>query len=372
MIQFNNHNTFKEIHYDGHDIKYVYGGCSGDLVWQKQAPPFGGKYKLTLSNDTVVTAACDSTSAITRAEIEPYKYDVVAAEIGDCVTLIDDYAFAQCYSLSSLTIGNNVATLKHYAFEYCYALSSVTIPSSVTYVDDVVFLACSALTSVIVDSSTPPTAPNQGHIFQYTPIAGGTGAIYVPAESLNAYKTAPGWNEFASNIQVNPNQYIDLELPSGTKWAAINVNATSETDYGAYYKYGKGATSGATNTQYYGGTEDPLAASADTATKVWGGAWHMPTKAQFEELTANTTNEWTTINGVNGAKFTAQNGKYVFFPAAGNCNKGTMSNVGTWCYYWGSTPSGSQNAYYLSTGSDYTGVGSYYRYAGYPVRPVIG
>ena len=40
----------------------------------------------------------------------------------------------------------------------------------------------------------------------------------------------------------NGHQYVDLGLPSGTKWATMNVGASSETDYGNYYQYGKGAS----------------------------------------------------------------------------------------------------------------------------------
>lgn len=49
---------------------------------------------------------------------------------------------------------------------------------------------------------------------------------------------------------------VDLGLPSGTLWATMNVGATSETDYGNYYKYGNGATAGATDTTYYTGVEE--------------------------------------------------------------------------------------------------------------------
>lgn len=149
----------------------------------------------------------------------------------------------------------------------------------------------------------------------------------------------------------NGHDYVDLGLPSGTKWATMNVGASSETDYGNYYMYGKGAatyqeTSGDT---YYEGTEDPLDSSDDTAAQVWGGSWHMPTKTQFEELIANTTYEWTTINGVNGGKFTAQNGNYVFFPAAGYYGKGgSQYDVGDYGFYWSSTPGSSGYASYCS------------------------
>ena len=84
----------------------------------------------------------------------------------------------------------------------------------------------------------------------------------------------------------------------------------------------------------YSGTENPLATSADTASQVWGGSWHMPTSAQCQELTANTTYEWATINGVNGGKFTAQNGNYIFIPAGGSYHDGMLEGFNEYCNVW--------------------------------------
>lgn len=169
-------------------------------------------------------------------------------------------------------------------------------------------------------------------------------------------------------------KYVDLGLPSGTKWATMNVGASSETDYGNYYQYGKGAAQYAATSgdSAYSGKENPLAASVDTAVQVWGGSWHMPTRAQMEELTANTTYEWTTINGVNGGKFTATNGNYVFFPAAGRWYNGSQFGVGNDGNYWGSSPDGSVDACSLGFGSGGKGVDGGSRKGGGSVRPVVG
>lgn len=175
----------------------------------------------------------------------------------------------------------------------------------------------------------------------------------------------------------NGHKYVDLGLPSGTKWATMNVGASSETDYGNYYQYGKGAaqyaaTSGDSN---YGGTEDPLDSSVDTASQVWGGSWHMPTRTQMQELTANTTYQWVTNykgSGINGGTFTATNGAVLFIPAAGLWLDGSQRNVGNCSYYWGSSPNGSNNAYYLFSFDGNKGVYGYGREYGYSVRPVVG
>ena len=208
-------------------------------------------------------------------------------------------------------------------------------------------------------------------------------AAYEAAESgliLPNVSLCVNENEVHYNPYVDPyagHAYVDLGLPSGTKWATMNVGATSETEYGNYYQYGKGAaqyaaTSGDSN---YSGTEDPLDSSVDTAVQVWGGSWHMPTSVQMEELTANTTYQWTTINGVNGGKFTSKTDSfnYIFLPAAGYWFDNDFNDDGVFGFYWSSSPNGSNHAYSLTFGNgNYKDVYTYLRKYGYSVRPVVG
>ena len=175
----------------------------------------------------------------------------------------------------------------------------------------------------------------------------------------------------------NGHQYVDLGLKSGTKWATMNVGASSETDYGNYYEYGKGAAQYAETSgdSAYSGTEETLAASADTAVQVWGGQWHMPTRKQIEELIANTTYQWVTNykdSGINGGTFTAKNGAVLFFPAAGYWYNGIKFSVGDLGGYRGSSSKTSSLAChleFLNSGKDVYVASRKY---GYSVRPVIG
>ena len=188
-------------------------------------------------------------------------------------------------------------------------------------------------------------------------------------------------NEVHYNSYVDPyngHAYVDLGLPSGTKWATMNVGAASETDYGNYYQYGKGAAQYAATSgdSYYSGTEDPLATSADTAAQVWGGSWHMPTRAQMQELIANTTYEWVEDyegSGINGGLFTATNGAVLFLPAGGHwSSNGGQHEIGDCGYYCGSSPSGSNGAYYLYFVDGGADTSTTIRDQGHSVRGVVG
>lgn len=286
--------------------------------------------------------------------------------IPDNVTSISERAFYDCSNLTNITIGNSVTSIGDYAFQLCTGLTNITIPNSVTIIEPFAFNKCSSLTSVTIEATTPPTL--RGGAFDNT----NNCPIYVPSASIKTYKAA--WTVYADRI-FKTYEYVDLGLPSGTLWATMNVGATSETDYGNYYMYGMGIKTYDSTDTPYAGTENPLATSVDTAAQVWGGDWHMPTRAQMQELIDNTTYEWITDyngSGINGGLFTAQNGNSIFLPAAGHWYDDSQNDVGDDGSYWGSSPDGSDYACYLDFYDGGKDVDIYGRRLGYSVRPVIG
>lgn len=192
-------------------------------------------------------------------------------------------------------------------------------------------------------------------------------------------------------------EWVDLGLPSGLLWATCNLGASSPEEYGDYYAWGETTTKEvydwstykyctvdaegglATLTKYntrsdYGTPDNltTLQAMDDVATQKLGSGARMPTQAEWEELIDNTTAEWTTLNGVNGCKFTASNGNSLFLPAAGRRWDGKLSYAGEYGNYWSSSlyADGPYGAWGFRFSSDDQRMGYYYRYYGPSVRPV--
>ena len=116
--------------------------------------------------------------------------------IPDSVTEIGSAAFLGCFSLTSVTIPEGVTEIGSQAFSVCTSLTSVTIPASVTSVSYLAFAYCSSLKEVYCKPTTPPT----GDDLMFYDNASGR-KIYVPTESVDAYKSAEYWSDYADYIE---------------------------------------------------------------------------------------------------------------------------------------------------------------------------
>ena len=234
----------------------------GSVLVYTSIPP-EPKWIATYTGGTTSSAQCDSSSAITQNEIS--LTDLQSVEIGDCVTSIGNYAFFDCKSLTSVTIPNSVTSIGDSAFQNCSGLTSITIPNSVTsiggsafrncriltsitipnsvtsiganafrqcsgltsvtigngvtIIENSVFRDCSGLTGVTVNATTPPTLRNANAFYSTNDCP-----IYVPAASVDAYKAASGWTDYASRIQAIPEpspQWVTFN--SGDDISGLNV-----------------------------------------------------------------------------------------------------------------------------------------------------
>lgn len=119
----------------------------------------------------------------------------------------------------------------------------------------------------------------------------------------------------------NGHEWVDLGLPSGTKWATCNVGATKPEEYGDYFAWGETTpkTNYSIETYTYKEYPETLPLSADAANANWGGDWRLPTKEEISELIVNCTwtFTWTEELKLGGYKVTSKiNGNSIFLPTA--------------------------------------------------------
>ena len=162
----------------------------GDLYYDLG---YGEASVLPLPNDEHYTGDIVIPATV---EDNSITYDVIS---------IGSSAFEGCTGLTSVEIPNSVTTIWYYAFQGCTGLTSVTIPGSVTKILNQAFYNCSNLTSITSKATTPPTCGN--FVFSGVPK---TIPVYVPKESVAAYKAKDGWKDFGENIQAFPPQTKEM------------------------------------------------------------------------------------------------------------------------------------------------------------------
>lgn len=139
--------------------------------------------------------SCSDLSSITVNPNNP-SYD----SRNNCNAIINSVTNELVSGCKNTIIPTSVSSIGNEAFYYCSGLTSIEIPSSVTSIGVSAFRDCNGLTSIMVYALTPPDLGTT--VFEYT----NSCPIYVPAQSVDAYKTADGWSVYADRIQAMPSQ----------------------------------------------------------------------------------------------------------------------------------------------------------------------
>ena len=218
----------------------------------------GNSYTIACNSSSELDRINDIITSLVR--IGGHTSAITECIVGDCVTKINNNCFNQWTSLTSITISQSVRTIDYGAFYYCTNLPTLIIPSGVTVIqsnmcESCIYLAntnipsgvteiqndayhdCLSLLDITIPASVTTigddafrarswtTEPQRTlmqrmnanrvvRVLATTPPTLGTGVfsitsgepdfasypIYVPAESLNAYKTATNWSVYANRI----------------------------------------------------------------------------------------------------------------------------------------------------------------------------
>ena len=162
--------------------------------------PYQGFCKLTLNDSS--TVELEGSGELTyNAVARIYSETLVSAEIGKLCTSIGGGAFASCIRLISVTIPDSVTSIGGGAFGNCSSITNIIIPSGVTSIGGGAFGNCSNLIRVTIEAVNPPNIIEGGNMFEGNAVGR---KIYVPSESVNAYKAAGGWSDYASDIEAIP------------------------------------------------------------------------------------------------------------------------------------------------------------------------
>lgn len=119
-----------------------------------------------------------------------------SVNLPNCTSIGND-AFYNCVTLESVE-SPNVTSIASSAFRLCVVLPSIDLPL-LTSIGSNAFRDCRKLQSLILRSKTVCTLGT--NVFTSTPIASGTGYIYVPDNLVEQYKAAANWSTYAAQIK---------------------------------------------------------------------------------------------------------------------------------------------------------------------------
>ncbi len=151
--------------------------------------------------------------------------DIEHITISEGVTMIGEYALCGCNNLKSVSIPGSVSDINTWAFGCCAQLTDIDIAEGVRYIGDFAFGDCDSLTELTLPSTLrmvgycafyswgckqsrtyyfksidPPSTSTNGEWGGFSGNYVELTTIYVPTESVERYKTADGWNEYADYI----------------------------------------------------------------------------------------------------------------------------------------------------------------------------
>lgn len=115
--------------------------------------------------------------------------------------------FYNCTSMRKVKIPEGVTNMRN-TFRNCRALAFIDLPSTVVNTNGYIWSNTPAK-CIICRAVNPPTFTQSEVYGTLNPVYG----LYVPDESVNAYKQTSRWSEFANRIK--PLSQFDIDYPNG-------------------------------------------------------------------------------------------------------------------------------------------------------------
>lgn len=124
---------------------------------------------------------------------------ISGAYVNNTVTIVGGYGLAGCTKLTSVVLPA-VQRTDGNAMTGCSALTKADF-SNLQQIRYSTFSNNSKLIALIIRRHAVTKLDNATNVFRNTPIASGTGYIYVPSAMVSDYKTATNWSTYAAQIR---------------------------------------------------------------------------------------------------------------------------------------------------------------------------
>lgn len=122
--------------------------------------------------------------------------------ISEGITTIGEYAFKYNF-FQKLVLPNSLQTINYAGFSQC-RVKELVIGTGLTTASSYAFGYFNSLEKITCYATTPPAISGAFSATESTVLD--NVQVFVPAESVNAYKSATGWSRFASHIQAIPTE----------------------------------------------------------------------------------------------------------------------------------------------------------------------
>ena len=174
---------------------------------------------------SIGASVCDHCSGLESVKLPYGITDIGQSSFSNCralksidipssVVTIGENAFNSCTSLTSIEIPNSVTTIGDYAFSMCNNATTLKIGNSVQAIGLRAFY-CSALTTIYSAAAVPPSCTDPHIFILFTEETYRNATLYVPEESVEAYKLADGWKQFLK-IEGDPSLGIEEKAMTET------------------------------------------------------------------------------------------------------------------------------------------------------------
>lgn len=109
------------------------------------------------------------------------------------IETIEKYAFDRCKDLTAVRIADGLQSLNFRAFWRCTSLTEIDLPGTLCSIEEDVFDDCISVKKITSRAIVPPYSDSSSILYgiDKTDVK-----LFVPAMSIDKYRTAKGWNTF--------------------------------------------------------------------------------------------------------------------------------------------------------------------------------